>query len=175
MSENTITHDCCLCDGACVDDAQPHSKEPVVTADGEGEGKGEEPWVKHVRAIDVILGGEKTIALHQEFLIRNNNSDVQILKNTKVSRDFVSVTIAVVLLVGGWFVFQMQALIDSFLHSIILSFISSGPNVVVVFLFFVPRRKEVGIPSLTTPLSSAMVSCTLAQQATCSCARTWIG
>lgn len=45
----------------------------------------EEPgWVRHLRAIFVILGGETTIALHQEFLIRNNNSDLQILKNTKV-------------------------------------------------------------------------------------------
>lgn len=44
----------------------------------------EEPWMKHVQAVNVILGGEKTIALHQEFLIRNNKSDVQVLKNTKV-------------------------------------------------------------------------------------------
>lgn len=45
----------------------------------------EEPeWMGHIRSIDEILGGKKTIALHQEFLIRNNNSDLQVLKNTKV-------------------------------------------------------------------------------------------
>ena len=31
-----------------------------------------------------ILGGETTIALHLEFLIRNNHADLLILKNTKV-------------------------------------------------------------------------------------------
>ena len=53
----------------------------------EGEVPPAEPepdWVRHLRSIDVILGGNKTIALHQEFLIRNNNSDLQVLKNTKV-------------------------------------------------------------------------------------------
>lgn len=45
----------------------------------------EPEWVGHLRSIDTILGGNKTIALHQEFLIRNNNTDLQILKNTKVS------------------------------------------------------------------------------------------
>lgn len=44
----------------------------------------EAEWVRHLRSIDGILGGNKTIALHQEFLIRNNNSDLQVLKNTKV-------------------------------------------------------------------------------------------
>ena len=61
--------------------AQPQDKDAGGAAEACVE---EEPWVKHVRAVDVILGGEKTIALHQEFLIRNNNSDLQILKNTKV-------------------------------------------------------------------------------------------
>lgn len=61
------------------------------TAAGEGSAvaqkvpEEEEPeWVGHLRSIDIILGGNKTIALHQEFLIRNNNSDLQVLKNTKV-------------------------------------------------------------------------------------------
>lgn len=44
----------------------------------------EPEWVGHLRSIDVILGGSRTIALHQEFLIRNNSSDLQVLKNTKV-------------------------------------------------------------------------------------------
>ena len=50
----------------------------------EEEAEPEPEWVVHLRAIDVILSGSKTIALHQEFLIRNNNCDLQILKNTKV-------------------------------------------------------------------------------------------
>lgn len=44
----------------------------------------EAEWVEHLRAVDNILSGEKTVALHQEFLIRNNHTDLQILKNTKV-------------------------------------------------------------------------------------------
>ncbi len=58
--------------------------EPNKEITTNGEHKEEESWVNHVRAIDVVLGGETTIALHQQFLIRNNNSDIQILKNTKV-------------------------------------------------------------------------------------------
>ena len=49
-----------------------------------GPSEPEAEWVGHLRSIDGILGGNMTIALHQEFLIRNNNSDLQILKNTKV-------------------------------------------------------------------------------------------
>ena len=59
--------------------------ELIMGEESKAVSEGEEPeWVRHLRAICVILGGEKTIALHQEFLIRNNNSDLQILKNTKV-------------------------------------------------------------------------------------------
>ena len=39
-----------------------------------------------LRCVSGILGGEKTVALHQEFLIRSNHTDLQILTNTKVSR-----------------------------------------------------------------------------------------
>ena len=39
-----------------------------------------------LRCVSNILGGEKTVALHQEFLIRSNHTDLQILTNTKVSR-----------------------------------------------------------------------------------------
>ena len=46
----------------------------------------EPEWVGHLRAVDNILSGEKTVALHQEFLIRNNHTDLQILKNTKVCK-----------------------------------------------------------------------------------------
>ena len=41
-------------------------------------------WVCSVRRVLVILGGEKTIASHQEFIIRNNHTDLQILRNSKV-------------------------------------------------------------------------------------------
>ena len=53
---------------------------PVATVTTEVEPE----WVGHLRSIDIILGGSRTIALHQEFLIRNNSSDLQVLKNTKV-------------------------------------------------------------------------------------------
>ena len=38
-----------------------------------------------VNKLVAILGGETSIALHLEFLIRNNHADLLILKNTKVS------------------------------------------------------------------------------------------
>jgi len=45
----------------------------------------EEPvWVCSLRRVLIILGGEKTIAFHQEFIIRNNHTDLQILRNSKV-------------------------------------------------------------------------------------------
>ena len=40
--------------------------------------------VDKVNKLVAILGGETTIALHLEFLIRNNHADLLILKNTKV-------------------------------------------------------------------------------------------
>ena len=42
-------------------------------------------WAQRLVVIDKILGGGDTVAFHQEFLIRNNRTDLQILKNTKVS------------------------------------------------------------------------------------------
>ena len=41
--------------------------------------------VDKVNKLMAILGGETTIALHLEFLIRNNHADLLILKNTKVA------------------------------------------------------------------------------------------
>ena len=40
--------------------------------------------VDKVNKLMAILGGETSIALHLEFLIRNNHADLLILKNTKV-------------------------------------------------------------------------------------------
>ena len=42
--------------------------------------------VDKVNKLVAILGGETTIALHLEFLIRNNHADLLILKNTKVGK-----------------------------------------------------------------------------------------
>ena len=56
-------------------------------APGDGHGTSHDPepeWMTRLRSVDTILGGEKTVALHQEFLIRNNHTDLQILKKTKV-------------------------------------------------------------------------------------------
>lgn len=43
----------------------------------------EEEWMRSLRCVASILKGEKTVALHQEFLIRTNHTDLQILRNTK--------------------------------------------------------------------------------------------
>ena len=45
--------------------------------------------VDKVDKLVAILGGETTIALHLEFLIRNNHADLLILKNTKVLPLFI--------------------------------------------------------------------------------------
>ena len=45
----------------------------------------EPQWICCMRQVVTILGGEVTIAIYQEFIIRNNHTDLQILKNTKVS------------------------------------------------------------------------------------------
>lgn len=68
-------------------DMQVDAKEgnSEVVAEVKVPEEAEPEWVGHLRSIDGILGGSKSIALHQEFLIRNNNSDLQVLKNTKVS------------------------------------------------------------------------------------------
>ena len=44
----------------------------------------EKEWERRLRFVQNILSGKLTVALHQEFLIRNNHTDLQILKNTKV-------------------------------------------------------------------------------------------
>ena len=43
----------------------------------------EEEWMESLRSITTVLGGTLTVSLHQDFLIRNNHTDLQILKNTK--------------------------------------------------------------------------------------------
>ena len=57
---------------------------PASSESHDPEPEPEAEWVGHLRAVDNILSGEKTVALHQEFLIRNNHTDLQILKNIKV-------------------------------------------------------------------------------------------
>lgn len=48
----------------------------------------EPQWVCCMRQVITIIGGEVTIAIYQEFIIRNNHTDLQILKNTKVSNQW---------------------------------------------------------------------------------------
>ena len=47
----------------------------------------EKEWERRLRFVQTILAGKVTVGLHQEFLIRNNHTDLQILKNTKVKYD----------------------------------------------------------------------------------------
>ena len=49
----------------------------------------EKEWERRLRFAQNILSGKLTISLHQEFLIRNNHTDLQILKNTKVCKGSV--------------------------------------------------------------------------------------
>ena len=59
---------------------QEESLEPTVD---------DEPqWISCLRQVIIILGGKVTIAIYQEFIIRNNHTDLQVLKNTKVSEHF---------------------------------------------------------------------------------------
>ena len=53
-------------------------KDPVPEPEPEPE------WVSKLRSINSILTGELTIAMNQDFLIRNNHTDLQLLKNLKV-------------------------------------------------------------------------------------------
>ena len=50
----------------------------------EPEPEPEKEWERRLRFVQNILSGKLTVALHQEFLIRNNHTDLQILRNTKV-------------------------------------------------------------------------------------------
>ena len=68
-----------------TDNPGPTSSSAAVSHDPEPE-EAEAEWVEHLRVVDNILSGEKTVTLHQEFLIRNNHTDLQILKNTKVCK-----------------------------------------------------------------------------------------
>ena len=74
------------CSGEAMDmDVPTTSSSNPAPGDGHGTSHDPEPeWMTRLRSVDTILGGEKTVALHQEFLIRNNHTDLQILKKTKV-------------------------------------------------------------------------------------------
>ena len=63
------------------DPSHDPSHEPTVAS---SEPEPEKEWVSRLRLVQTILSGKVTVALHQEFLIRNNHTDLQILKNTKV-------------------------------------------------------------------------------------------
>ena len=65
-----------------VSEAMEVDTQPLVSASCDESHDPE--WVEHLRSVDRILVGEVTVGLHQEFLIRNNHTDLQILKNIKV-------------------------------------------------------------------------------------------
>ena len=66
-------------------DVEQAAKPDPASADHQTSHEPEPEWVQKMRGVVTVLGGAKTVALHQEFLIRNNHTDLQILKNTKVS------------------------------------------------------------------------------------------
>lgn len=72
------------------------SHDPSHDQEPESEPEPEPEWVGQLRAVDTILSGEKTVVLHQEFLIRNNHTDLQILKNTKVCKLRLLITLTCV-------------------------------------------------------------------------------
>ena len=45
----------------------------------------EEDWVMRLKTVNLILGGARSVSLHQEFLIRSNHANLQLLKIIKVS------------------------------------------------------------------------------------------
>lgn len=65
------------------EEASVKSTNPTSFESGHEE-EPEPKWIEYVKSVDTVLGGGMTVALHQEFLIRNNHTDLQILKNTKV-------------------------------------------------------------------------------------------
>ena len=58
---------------------------PFVTKFYLFQSESDKKLLDKVNKLMAILGGETTIALHLEFLIRNNHADLLILKNTKVA------------------------------------------------------------------------------------------
>ena len=74
---------------ATGDDAAGEVAASADTDKQEASPEDDEPqWVCCMRQVITILGGEVTIAIYQEFIIRNNHTDLQILKNTKVSNQW---------------------------------------------------------------------------------------
>ena len=64
-------------------ESKPTETKPIPVAESEPEPEPE--WVAKLKSIQSILSGELTISTNQDFLIRNNHTDLQILKNIKVS------------------------------------------------------------------------------------------
>ncbi len=63
---------------------------PAPNSDHVTSQEPEPEWMGRLRSVATILGGEVTVALHQEFLIRNNHTDLQIIENTKVRRSYLT-------------------------------------------------------------------------------------
>lgn len=66
--------------------AEPETQSEPPTVKAELESEPEPEWVQRLRRVISVLGGECTVALRQDFLIRNNHTDLLILKIMKVWR-----------------------------------------------------------------------------------------
>ncbi|XP_062521379.1 26S proteasome non-ATPase regulatory subunit 1-like [Corticium candelabrum] len=67
-------------EGMETDAKQPEEQKSDA---GTAQTSSNDPLKHRVESLLTILGGETTISLHQDFLIRKNNADLAILKNTK--------------------------------------------------------------------------------------------
>lgn len=64
--------------------AEPETQSEPPTVKPELESEPEPEWVQKLRRVISVLGGECTVALRQDFLIRNNHTDLLVLKIMKV-------------------------------------------------------------------------------------------
>ena len=60
------------------------SKSELQTVEPEIESEPEPEWIQKLRRVMTVLSGECTVALRQDFLIRNNHTDLLLLKAMKV-------------------------------------------------------------------------------------------
>lgn len=84
-----------------------------------------EDWVRRLKTVNLILGGGRSVSLHQEFLIRSNHTDLQLLKIIKVRQTHV-------LSIGGeresfflflYLIFRSCSLLFSCTHSLFYIFL----------------------------------------------------
>ena len=66
-----------------TDDAAPAPAEPAKEGTPNGNAAETKEMSAELKKIAGILSGDTTISLHLQFLIRNNNTDLLVLKKTK--------------------------------------------------------------------------------------------